>query len=435
MFKDQTNSPRTWKLAAALLSLLALLFALSAPVCADSQKNKAAAPPVKPGDQRVKAYFDISKLVWPNPPAIARIKFVDIFTGEKIDSKLFAKEKPKQKWMDRLAGQQTNDEIKVTSLPFQLIRTYGVGVDSKGKIYAADQAVGAVFIFDPETKNVELIGNGKQANFAVIVGVALDDNDRLFVSDAKLHHVLVFNAKHEQEASIGMDVLVRPGGIALDRENRLLYVADTGQDIVQVFDADTFKLLRHLGKPSKKHDQTDPGTFSLPECVAVDGDGNVYVTDTFNNRVEIFDADGGFINMFGKNGDGPADLERPKGIAIDGDGHIWVVDAAQDKVKVFTNEGRLLIYVGEHGYYPGQFMGSWGIAIDKANRVIVSETFPGRVQVFRYVTDAEAAAEKARREGGAQKPASTPAPEPKPSATQPSQGTANGAVKKDSPAH
>jgi DNA-binding beta-propeller fold protein YncE len=414
--------------------LVALVFAL--PVSLHADKKKAAtAPPVKPGDERVKGYFDVSKIVWPNPPAIARIKFVDLFTGEKIDSKLFAKEKPKQKWMDRLAGQQTYDEIKVTSLPFQLIRTYGVGVDSKGKIYAADQAVGAIFIFDPETKNVELIGNGKQANFAAIVGVALDDNDRLFVSDARLHHVLVFNPKHEQEAAVGTEVLVRPGGIALDRENRFLYVADTGQDVVDVFDADTFKLLRQIGKPSKKHNQTDPGTFSLPECVAVDSDGNLYVTDTFNNRVEIFDADGGFISMFGKNGDGPADLERPKGIAVDGDGHIWVVDDAQDKIKVFNNQGRLLIYMGDHGYYPGQFMGAWGIAIDKLNRVVVSETYPGRVQVFRYITDAEAAAEKARRESGEQKSASTSAPAQKSPAALQSQETADASAKKDSAAH
>ena len=65
-----------------------------------------------------------------------------------------------------MAGAQSADEIKVDNLPFQLIRTYGVGVDSKGKIYAADQAVGAVFIFDPENKDhVELIGHGRQANF------------------------------------------------------------------------------------------------------------------------------------------------------------------------------------------------------------------------------------------------------------------------------
>jgi DNA-binding beta-propeller fold protein YncE len=425
------NLSLAWPLTLALIGLV-LWFVSPGSLYADKQKKATPAAPEKPGQQRVKGYFDISKIVWPNPPAIARIKFLDLFTGEKIDSKMFAKEKPKHKWMDRLAGQQDTDEIEIASLPFQLIRTYGVGVDSTGKIYAADQAVGAVFVFDPANKDrVELIGNGRQANFAMIVGVALDDNDRLFVSDAKLHRVLTFNPKHELEASIGMDELVRPGGIALDRENRFLYVVDAGQDVVDVFDADTFRLLRQIGKPSKKHNQTDPGTFSLPECVALDKDGNVYVTDTFNNRVEIFDADGRFVSMFGKNGDGPADLQRPKGIAVDGDGHIWVVDAAQDRVKVFNDKGRLLIYMGDHGYYPGQFMGAWGIAVDQFNRVIVSETFPGRVQMFRYVTDAEAAAEKAKREGGEHNSAGTAVTQPKAMGQQGAQG-ASASANKDS---
>ena len=136
---------------------------------------------------------------------------------------------------------------------------------------------------------------------------------------------------------------------------------------------------------------TEPGLFSLPTNVAVDRDGNVYVTDTLNNRVEIFDADGNFISTFGKNGDGPGYFARPKGIAIDTDGHIWVVDAMQQRVQVFNNEGSLLIYFGELGGYPGQFQDPYEIAIDnKTNRVITSEQYQGRVQMFRYVTDAEA---------------------------------------------
>jgi DNA-binding beta-propeller fold protein YncE len=433
-----------------MVTLLLLALALPAPLHAGKNKADAAPAPVKPGDQRVTGYFDISKIVWPNPPAIPRVAFQDLFTGEKIDPSLYAKKGHKQTWMDRLAGTQTTEEIQIEKLPFQLIRVYGVGVDSKGMIYAADQAVGAVFIFDPEKKeHVELIGHGRQANFDMIVGLALDDDDRLFVADARLHHVLVFNAKHAQEASFGADVLVRPGGVAIDRENRFLYVADTGNDVVDVFDADSYKLLRQIGKPSRKHEQTNPGTFSLPEAVAVDKDGNVYVTDTFNNRIESFDADGRFISTFGRNGDGPADLERPKGIAVDCDGHVWVVDAAQNRVKVFDHEGRLLIYIGGQGYYPGQFMGPWGIAIDQSNRVIVSETFPGRVQVFRYVTDQQAAAEKARREGAAQKSAVAPpssrqdasvtrpagvAPEQKQPATEASPAIPNLTAKKDSAA-
>jgi len=432
--------------------VVSLFLGLVSPPYLRAGKKKAETPaPVNPGEQRVKAYFDITKIVWPNPPAIPRIAFQDLFTGEKIDPTLYVKKKHKQSWMDRLAGAQSTEELKTDKLPFQLIRTYGVGVDSKGRIYAADQGVGAVFVFDPEHKDqVELIGNGKQANFEEIAGLALDDDDRLFVTDLRLRHVLVFNPKHQQEAAFGADVLVRPGGIAIDRENRFVYVADAGNDVVDVFDADSYKFLRRIGKPSKKHEQSDPGTFALPEGVAVDNECNLYVTDTFNDRVEIFDADGNFISAFGKNGDGPADFERPKGIAVDRDGHIWVVDAAQNRVKVFNQQGRLLIYFGGQGYYPGQFMGPWGIAIDRTNRVIVSETFPGRVQVFRYITDAEAAAEQARRDACSAGPAPNlrgpcgtsaavgaghvPAQAQMPPATEPSPATPNLAAKKDSAA-
>jgi len=428
--------------------LVSLFLGLVSPAPLYAGKKKAETPAaVNPGEQRVKAYFDITKIVWPNPPAIPRIAFQNLFTGEKIDPGLFIPAKRKQTWMDRLAGAVPADQIKIDKLPFQLIRTYGVGADSKGKIYAADQGVGAVFIFDPEHNDqVELIGNGRQANFDEIAGLALDDDDRLFVTDLRLRHIVVFNPKHQQEAVFGADVLVRPGGIAIDRENRFVYVADAGNDVVDVFDADSLKFLRRIGKPSKKHEQSDPGTFSLPEGVAVDNECNVYVTDTFNDRVEIFDADGNFISTFGKNGDGPADFMRPKGIAVDRDGHIWVVDAAQNIVKVFNQQGRLLIYFGGPGNYPGQFMGPWGISIDRTNRVIVSETFPGRVQVFRYITDAEAAAEQARRDacgaGPAGRPCGTsaagagpvPAQVQKPSATVPSPATPNLAAKKDSAA-
>jgi DNA-binding beta-propeller fold protein YncE len=362
--------------------------------------------------QRIRVSVNRDLLVWPNPPAIARIRWVDQLTGEPFDpDALFpAKAKRKQSWMDRLAGAQAEEAVNV-KIPYQFIRPYGIAVDSGGKIYAADEGVDAIFIFNAETKAVELIRNDHEARFGLINGLALDDNDRLFVSDGKLRQILVFNAKHQQEAAFGADVLARPGGIALDRENRFLYAVDTENDQVIVFDADTFKVLRRIGVSGKKHTLTAPGTFSLPTNVALDNDGNVYVTDTLNNRVEIFDADGNFISMFGRHGDGPGYFARPKGIAIDSDGHIWVVDTYQDRVQVFDHEGRLLIYIGGHGGYPGQFADAYGIAIDKSNRVIVSEQYPGRLQIFRYVTDVEA--EEARKKqvnepaAPAQKPASS----------------------------
>jgi DNA-binding beta-propeller fold protein YncE len=347
--------------------------------------------------------FDISKIVWPEPPEIPRVEFKAILTGQKIDwAELQTPKKPKRSWMDRLAGTMPDEQIKNVQqkIGFQLLRPYGVAVDSDGNIYVADQGVGAIFIFPESLKGkAQLIKNKVDAPLPMINGLAIDDDGRIFVTDVKLHHVLVLNKLHQPIAEFGTGALLSPAGIAIDKENRLIYVVDTQQDQVLVFDADSYKLLRRIGTGGKKHTLTSPGNFSLPDGVAVDKDGNVYVTDTLNDRVEIFDADGNFVSQFGTAGDGPGHFARPKGIAIDRDGHIWVTDEVQSRVQVFNKEGRLLIYFGELGWYPGQFQALYGIASDDHdNRIITTEQFPGRVQIFRYITDAEAAAMKAQRE-------------------------------------
>lgn len=405
MRQRHTTSIRSLRFWAALMGVL--LVALCG-ADAGAQKKKKNAP--APAPQQERLAFDKRKLVWPNPPAVARIRYLDILTGEKIDWEAISPKSAKKKssWMDRLAGADTNAATSNAKVAYQLIRPYGVAVDSKGRIYTADQGVDAIFIFDSETKKVDLIRNGHEAHFGLVNGLAIDDSDRLFVTDMRMRQVMVFNANHQQETAFGNEVLGRPGGLAIDRENRFLYVVDTDKDVVDVFDADTFKLLRHIGTPGTKHTSTAPGTFSLPSSVAVDKDGNVYVTDTLNDRVEIFDADGKYISEFGKNGDGPADFTRPKGIAVDGDGNIWVIDTYQDRMKIYNREGRLLAYVGGHGNYPGQFMAAFGIAIDAKNRVITSEQWPGRLQVFQYVSEAEVAeaskeqAEKVKEQDGSE---------------------------------
>jgi len=377
-----------------VLCVLTLMLAMTATLGAKDKKQVAPAKPDKgPNPLDV---LDYSKIVWPNPPSIARIKYTSQFFGEKREEKTAAQ--VKAGWMDRLAGVTAGDVPKKDKLFFQLVTPYGVGTDSKGRVYIADSKVLAVFIFNPETKAVELIKNGVQARFRLITGLTLDDSDRLFVSDSDLRHVLVFDKQHKTEASIGQGIVV-PAGLAVDNENRFLYVCDTGLDQVLVFDADPpFKFLRAIGTRSGKHDLTTPGNFSYPTNAAVDADGNLYVSDTFNNRVQVFDAEGKFIRAFGKAGDGPGYFTRPKGIAIDSDGHVWVADAMQDRVQVFTPEGQLLIWMGGSGLLPGQFSSLAGLTIDKSNRVITSEQFPGRVQIFRYVTDAEAKLELAERD-------------------------------------
>jgi DNA-binding beta-propeller fold protein YncE len=400
MFRVRPDSAIGHRAMAMLLVLIGLAFAFSPAAYGHKKKQVSKAAPQQPKEIKL----DISKLVWPSPPNIARLKFLDFYAGMKIDRSV-AKKKRKLSWMDRLAGTKPKDMTDlIKTFPYQLISPYGIAIDSHGLVYVADQRVGAVFIFNTKTRDVQLIRNGREATFGLVNGVAIDDDDRVFVSDGKLHRVLVFNTKWVggkptyEVANVITEGLKDPVGLAIDTGNRFLYVVDTQQDQVLVYDADSLKLLRRIGTGGRNHWLTTPGDFAAPSNVAVDKEGNVYVTDTLNNRVEIFDADGEFISLFGKHGDGPGYFARPKGIAIDCDGHIWVVDQYQDRVQAFDREGQLLMYVGGHGNYPGQFASAVGIAIDKNNRVFVTDQYPGRLQMFRYVTDVEAGAEKKRRE-------------------------------------
>jgi sugar lactone lactonase YvrE len=233
------------------------------------------------------------------------------------------------------------------------------------------------------------------------------------VVDPGLKHVLVFNAQHKAEDVI-TDGLVEPSMAAIDTQNRLLYISDINLDQVLVYDADTFKLKRKIGTTGHNHELTTPGDFAKPSGVAVDKEGNLYVADTLNDRIEVFDADGVYLRTWGKNGDGPGYFARPKGVTVDSDGHVWVADGMQDRVQVFTNEGQLLISMGGHGLLPGQYQGLVNVASDnRRNRIYTSEIYPGRMQEFRYVTDAEADQLKKEREqiraDSAPKPAKSPA--------------------------
>lgn len=399
----RNNSVQRGIAGLALAAVVLAGFASTPLVYGKEKKNVKAteADQQKPAKKNILEGLDYSKLVWPNAPAITRIRYLNYWSGEKYVPP--AQAKKKSGWMERVSGIATGSTPTDFKPRWQLVIPNGVAVDSKNRIYVADSKVRAIFIINAETGEYQMIKNGSDANFKWLTGLAIDDSDRLFSADSGMKRVLIFDANHKVEGQITKG-LYDPGGVAVDNENRLVYVTDAEQDLVQVYDADPpYNLIRTMGKPGTKHTSTLPGEFAKPTGVAVDQDGNVYVADTWNNRIEVFDADGNLIRTFGKSGDGPGYFARPKGIAIDSDGHVWVADGMQDRVQVYTPEGRLLIYMGGHGLLPGWFQSLVGLTIDKNNRVITTEQFPGRMQIFRYTTDSEAKAELERRNLEAQK--------------------------------
>jgi predicted membrane-bound mannosyltransferase/sugar lactone lactonase YvrE len=130
-----------------------------------------------------------------------------------------------------------------------------------------------------------------------------------------------------------------------------------------------------------------PGTFNEPWGIAIGPDGSVYVTDTWNHRVQKFTAEGRFVKTWGVFGQGetPESFYGPRGLAVDASGRVYVTDTGNKRIVVFDADGNFITQFGSAGYEPGQFDEPVGIAIDKNGTVYVVDTWNQRIQTFTAV--------------------------------------------------
>ena len=269
----------------------------------------------------------------------------------------------------------------------------GIALDKDGNIYVGDTDNHSVQKFDKTGKFLSRWGGNPgtaEGEFYYPRGVTVGAGGEVYVADSGNNRIQKFdwdgNYMHTwgkfgfawRGADMGrFDV---PWGVATDREGNL-YVSDTSNARIQKFTHDGTPLLK-WGR-----DGSYDGAFFYPRGIAVDFVGNIYVSEEGNHRIQKFDTRGSYLTKWGRDGNGPGQFKRPWGVACDAMGNVYVVDQENHRVQKFDGNGTFLCSWGNRGLSEGQLNFPSGIAIDKEGNVFVVDS--GNNRVIKYVPTEE----------------------------------------------
>ncbi len=169
--------------------------------------------------------------------------------------------------------------------------------------------------------------------------------------------------------------MVRPYSIAIDSRGRAI-ATDPGAMGVHIFDFDKqkYKFVERRGKSK------DP--MLSPQCVAVDANDNIYVTDSEAGKIFVFNADGKYQRAIGSLRGGEGFFKRPTGIAVNSKAQrIYVTDTLRDKIYILDMQGQVLQTIGQRGTGDGEFNFPTELKLTDQELVVV-DAMNFRIQVF-----------------------------------------------------
>jgi sugar lactone lactonase YvrE len=311
-------------------------------------------------------------MVWPLPPDPPRIKFVKSITS--------AGEVGKESFFGKIKRVLVGGDPEA-----RLVKPYAVHADQEGRVFVVDTGWRKVLVFDYPNGRFFIIGVDGPGMLSGPAGVTTDSEGNIYVADGLQRRVVVYDREGQFIYAIGKrGQFDQPVAVALNEPLARIYVVDRKKHNLQVFKLGDGEFLFEIGQRG-----TEKGEFNVPTHLFIDSTGRIYVTDTFNFRVQIFEPDGTFVSTFGAVGTAFGHFSKPKGIAVDKEGHIYVADAAFNNVQVFDDQGRLLLFFGGFGYQPGQFWLPAGMDIDNQNRIYVADQYNHRINVYQYISQSE----------------------------------------------
>ncbi|MFN7930128.1 MAG: hypothetical protein U0Y68_19830 [Blastocatellia bacterium] len=265
---------------------------------------------------------------------------------------------------------------KITNIPNPL----GVATDSNGNVYVSDGASGTIRKYSPT--GVLLTTFGAPGQFLFPFGVAIDSNGNIIVVDNgtnQIHKLSPAGATIFTIGAMGMNngEFMMPTLVATDAAGNI-YVSDQDNMRVQKFG------------PAGNYLTQWP--VATPAGIGVDPAGNVFVVEQATLLVRKFTNTGVPILSWGGAGTGNGQFGGPPngpiGLAIDNNGNVYVVDTVNNRVQKFNNNGVYLTQFGTPGAADGQFDLPTGIAVDLAGNIYVADLVNERVQKFRQICGA-----------------------------------------------
>ncbi|MBI2218934.1 MAG: hypothetical protein HYU51_16735 [Candidatus Rokubacteria bacterium] len=263
---------------------------------------------------------------YPPPPNPPRVQWLTMFTGERDLG-------PNQSGFARFV---LGDTPKA-----RLMQPYGVAL-FRGKLYVADSRAPGLAVFDLVQHRFSLVTGSGNGRMKRPINVTVDVDGTKYVTDTGRDRVLVFDDNDRFVSAFGTDGQFKPVDCAIAGDR--LYVVDIQHHQVQVLDKRSGALRFTFGTAGSR-----TGELFHPTNIAIGPDGDVYVVETSNFRVQRFTSEGRPVRVYGEIGTAPGTFARPKGIALDRDGRLYVGDSAFENVQVFDNRGGLLLYFGQPG--------------------------------------------------------------------------------------
>ena len=253
---------------------------------------------------------------------------------------------------------------------------YGIAFNSRGELIVSEQGDYQIAVFDIRGQRIRTFGSYGDSPKQMICprGIAIDDMDNIYVtSQNKLQK---FTSSGELIKCVGHrgrkeGEFMRPRGVTL--YNSKVYVCDSDNHRIQVFNLD-LNFIESIGSYGGER-----GEFNEPYDMKFDRDGYVYIADYGNARVQVLDRGGQFIRRFGEVGKGK--LRGPSALHIV-DKYIYVSDFILHCILVYKTSGQFLTSFGRRGENVGEFCGPYCITSCIDGLIYVCDFSNKRVQTF-----------------------------------------------------